>query len=65
MLPHPRLRFLLAEEPGAEKTIQAGLYIREMLARRLLRRVLIVPPAGLVGNWQRELKILSKTHLTL
>ncbi|MBI4794721.1 MAG: DUF3883 domain-containing protein [Deltaproteobacteria bacterium] len=36
----------------------AGLYIREMLARRLLKRVLIIPPAGLVGNWKRELQIL-------
>ena len=35
-----------------------GLYIREMLSRRLLKRVLIVPPAGLVGNWQRELSTL-------
>jgi len=58
MLPQPRLRFLLGDEPGAGKTIMAGLYIREMLARRLLRRVLIVPPAGLVGNWQRELRTL-------
>ena len=58
MLPQPRLRFLLADEPGAGKTIMAGLYIREMLARRLLRRVLIVPPAGLVGNWERELRTL-------
>ena len=58
MLPQPRLRFLLADEPGAGKTIMAGLYIREMLARRLLRRVLIVPPAGLVGSWHRELQAL-------
>jgi superfamily II DNA or RNA helicase len=58
MLPQPRLRFLLGDEPGAGKTIMAGLYIREMLARRLLRRVLIAPPAGLVGNWYRELKTL-------
>ena len=36
----------------------AGLYIREMLIRRLINRVLIVPPAGLVGNWQRELEEL-------
>jgi len=35
-----------------------GLYLREMLSRRLLSRVLIIPPAGLVGNWQRELQIL-------
>ena len=32
-----------------------GLYNREMLARRLIRRILIVPPAGLVGNWEREM----------
>jgi len=55
MLPQPRLRFLLADDAGAGKTIMAGLYIREMLSRRLLRRILIVPPAGLVGNWRREL----------
>jgi superfamily II DNA or RNA helicase/DNA-binding XRE family transcriptional regulator len=56
MLPIPRLRFLLADDAGAGKTVMAGLYIREMLARRLLRRVLVVPPAGLVGNWERELR---------
>ena len=56
MLPQDRLRFLLADDAGAGKTIMAGLYIREMLARRLVRRVLIVPPAGLIGNWVRELK---------
>lgn len=58
MLPQPRLRFLLSDDAGAGKTIMTGLYIREMLTRRLLRRVLIVPPAGLVGNWQRELRQL-------
>ncbi|MDH7578538.1 MAG: helicase-related protein [Bacillota bacterium] len=58
MLPQPRLRFLLADDAGAGKTIMTGLYIREMLTRRLVRRVLIVPPAGLVGNWQRELRTL-------
>jgi len=50
-----RLRFLLADDAGAGKTIMSGLYIREMLSRRLLHRILIVVPAGLVGNWQREL----------
>jgi len=40
MLNQPRLRFLLADEPGGGKTIMAGLYIREMLARRLIRRIL-------------------------
>jgi transcriptional regulator with XRE-family HTH domain len=58
MLKQPRLRFLLADDAGAGKTIMTGLYIREMLSRRLLKRVLIVPPAGLVGNWQRELSTL-------
>ncbi|MCR4442853.1 MAG: helicase-related protein [Peptococcaceae bacterium] len=58
MLPQPRLRFLLADDAGAGKTIMAGLYIREMLSRRLIRRVLVVPPAGLVGNWEREMRSL-------
>jgi len=58
MLPQTRLRFLLADDAGAGKTIMAGLYIREMLARRLIRRVLVVPPAGLVGNWEREMRVL-------
>jgi len=58
MLKQPRLRFLLADDAGAGKTIMSGLYIREMLSRRLLRRTLIVTPAGLVGNWRRELLTL-------
>jgi SNF2 family DNA or RNA helicase len=58
MLPRQPLRFLLADDAGAGKTIMTGLYLREMLARRVIRRVLIVPPAGLVGNWQRELRQL-------
>ncbi len=60
MLPQSRLRFLLADDAGAGKTIMTGLYIREMLARRLIRRILIVPPAGLVGNWESELRTLFK-----
>ena len=52
------LRFLLADDAGAGKTIMTGLYLREVLARRLLRRVLVVPPAGLVGNWEREMRTL-------
>ncbi len=60
MLDLPRLRFLLADDAGAGKTIMAGLVIREMLLRRLIKRVLIVPPAGLVGNWERELRILFR-----
>ena len=56
MLLQSRLRFLLADDAGAGKTIMAGLYVREMLNRRLIHRVLIVPPAGLVGNWNREMR---------
>ena len=65
MLPKPRLRFLLADDAGAGKTIMSGLYIREMLARRLIRRVLIVPPAGLVGNWESELRTLFNLHFRI
>lgn len=65
MLKHARLRFLLADDAGAGKTIMTGLYIREMLSRRLLRRVLIVPPAGLVGNWHREMQVLFNLPFTV
>ena len=58
MLDHPRLRFLLADDAGAGKTIMAGLVIREMLLRRLVQRVLVAAPAGLVGNWEAELSRL-------
>jgi len=58
MIKQTRLRFLLADDAGAGKTIMSGLYIREMLSRRLLKRILIVVPAGLVGNWYRELLTL-------
>ena len=60
MLPQAPLRFLLADDAGAGKTIMTGLYVREMLSRRLIRRVLIVPPAGLVGNWEREMRSLFR-----
>ncbi len=58
MVKQQRLRFLLADDAGAGKTIMTGLYIREMLSRRLIRRILVVAPAGLIGNWQRELSKL-------
>ena len=60
MLGQDPLRFLLADDAGAGKTIMTGLYVREMLSRGRLRRVLVVPPAGLVGNWERELRTLFR-----
>jgi superfamily II DNA or RNA helicase len=55
MLPRQPLRFLLADDPGAGKTIMTGLYIRELLIRADLRRCLIVAPGNLVDLWQEEL----------
>jgi len=51
-----RVRFLLADDAGAGKTIMAGLLIRELKLRGLAERVLIVVPANLAFQWQRELK---------
>ena len=52
----PRIRFLLADDPGAGKTIMAGLLIKELKVRGLIKRILIVTPANLSFQWQRELK---------
>ena len=52
----PRIRFLLADDPGAGKTIMAGLLLKELKARGLVQRTLIVAPANLTFQWQRELK---------
>jgi len=52
----PRIRFLLADDPGAGKTIMAGLLLKELKARGLVKRALIVTPANLTFQWQRELK---------
>src|SRR6266478_8561858 len=55
MLNRQPLRFLLADDPGAGKTIMAGLFIKELLIRGDLERCLIVAPGGLVEQWQDEL----------
>ena len=57
---HP-LRFLLADDPGAGKTIMAGLFIREMLARDVVHRCLIVVPGNLSEQWRVELR--DKFHV--
>jgi len=58
----PRIRFLLADDPGAGKTIMAGLLLKELKVRGLIRRVLIVTPANLSFQWQRELKDKFREH---
>ena len=55
MLPRQPLRFLLADDPGAGKTIMAGLLIKELIARGDLERCLVVCPGSLVEQWQDEL----------
>ncbi len=55
MLPRQPLRFLLADDPGAGKTIVAGLLIKELIARGDLKRCLVVCPGSLVEQWQDEL----------
>jgi SNF2 family DNA or RNA helicase len=54
------IRFLLTDDAGAGKTIMTGLIVRELLSRRLVRRILVAAPAGLVGNWQREMRTLFR-----
>lgn len=51
-----QVRFLLADDAGAGKTIMAGLLVRELKLRGLIERILVVCPANLAFQWQRELK---------
>jgi superfamily II DNA or RNA helicase len=55
MLPKQPLRFVLADDPGAGKTVMAGLFIRELMLRGDLERCLIISPGSLVEQWQTEL----------
>lgn len=55
LLPRVPLRFLLADDPGAGKTIMAGLYVKQLMLRDDVQRCLIVAPGGLVEQWQDEL----------
>lgn len=56
MLPRQPLRFVLADDPGAGKTIMAGLLIRELMMRADARRIMVVAPGSLAGQWQDELR---------
>jgi len=65
MLPRQPLRFVLADDPGAGKTIMAGLFIRELIMRADAQRVLIVAPGSLCGQWQDELRDKFGLEFTL
>lgn len=56
MLQSPQVRFLLADDPGAGKTIMSGMLIRELKARKAIERTLILVPPLVVKQWQEELK---------
>jgi SNF2 family DNA or RNA helicase len=56
ILPQVRLRFLLADDPGAGKTIMAGLLLKELKLRHVVERILILAPAPLTLQWQDELR---------
>ena len=71
VLKMPKIRFLLAHDPGAGKTIMAGLIIKELKMRKIVNRILIVVPGHLKDQWSRELKerfsetftIMSKDYI--
>jgi superfamily II DNA or RNA helicase len=65
MLPRQPLRFLLADDPGAGKTIMTGLLIRELMVRGVLKRCLVVSPGSLVEQWQSELSEKFDLHFDL
>jgi len=54
LLPLPKIRFLLADDTGAGKTIMAGLLLKELIIRGFIERILIVTPGGLTKQWQED-----------
>lgn len=54
LLPLPKIRFLLADDTGAGKTIMTGLIIKELLMREIIDRILIITPGGLTKQWQQD-----------
>jgi superfamily II DNA or RNA helicase len=65
MLPRQPLRFLLADDPGAGKTIMAGLFIKELIVRGDVRRCLICVPGNLAAQWQDELWFKFQLHFEI
>lgn len=54
LLPQPKIRFLLADDTGAGKTIMTGLLLKELLMRKVVERILIITPGGLTKQWQED-----------
>ena len=65
MLPRQPLRFVLADDPGAGKTIMAGLLIKELKIRGDLERCLVIAPGGLAEQWQDELAVRFDLHFNI
>ncbi|WP_052322803.1 DEAD/DEAH box helicase family protein [Methanocella conradii] len=65
ILQNPRIRFLLADDPGAGKTIMAGLLLKELKYRGLVDRTLIVAPGHLKDQWLREMKDKFQESFTI
>jgi len=65
VLKNPKIRFMIADDPGAGKTIMAGLIIKELKLRGLSRRILIVSPGHLKYQWVRELKEKFQENFTI
>lgn len=65
ILPLPRIRFLLADDPGAGKTIMAGLLVRELVQRQDVARVLVLCPKALTDQWRREMFEKFRQRFTL
>ncbi len=61
----PRIRFLIADDPGAGKTIMAGLIIKELKLRGIIKRILIVVPGHLKDQWRRELREKFQEPITV
>jgi len=61
----PRIRFLIADDPGAGKTIMAGLILKELKLRGVVKRILIIVPGHLKDQWKRELKEKFQEPLTV
>lgn len=65
VLKMPRIRFLIADDPGAGKTIMAGLIVKELKLRHLAQRILIVAPGHLKDQWRREMKDRFEESFTI